>query len=173
MCKGIKELLDKDLEKVVVSARLLTTPCVLVTALYGWTANMERLVKAQALQNNSTQIQSQFMAPRKTLEIHHDHPVIKRLEQLFNEDKDGDRFKASVHLLYNTTLISSGFTIPSPSDYAAQINRLIALGLEVENLDEWEQEVRGKDAPVEEIKEDDDKKTEASDPTDTQMEEVD
>lgn len=175
MCKGIKELLGEDVEKVVVSARLLTTPCVLVTALYGWTANMERLVKAQALQNNSTQIQSQFMAPRKTLEIHHDHPVIKRLEQLFAEDKEGDRFRESVRLLYNTTLISSGFTIPSPSDYAAQINRLIALGLEVEDLDEWEQEVRGKDAPVEEAgkEEGDDKKTEASDPTDTQMEEVD
>lgn len=76
-----------NVQKVIVSNRLVTTPCVLVTGSYGWTANMERLVKAQALTDHSTQVQSQFMAARKTMEINHTHPIINQLESMTDESK--------------------------------------------------------------------------------------
>ena len=138
LCEKMKEVLGDVVEKVVVSPRLETSPCVLVTGMFGWTANMERLVKAQALQNNSSQMQSQFMACRKTMEIHPDHPVIKKLESLVTDTEKGTTFRDIVHLMFDTTLISSGFTLDEPSKYANRINKLIALGLDVDDMDEWE-----------------------------------
>ena len=138
LCKKIKEVVGDGLEKVTVSPRLVTTPCVLVTSTYGWTANMERLVKAQALSDNSTQVQSQFMSAKKTMEINPDHPVIKRLEKLCEDENETKTFSDVTNLMFDTAQISSGFTLAQPTRYANHINRLIALGLEVE-LDEWEE----------------------------------
>lgn len=137
LCEKMKEVLGEAVEKVVPSPRLETSPCVLVTGMFGWTANMERLVKAQALQNNSTQMQSQFMACRKTMEIHPDHPIICKLESIVGDDEKSGTFRDIVRLMFETTLISSGFTLEEPSKYAGRINRLVAMGLEVDNLEEW------------------------------------
>ena len=130
---SIKEVLGNEVEKVSVSSRLVTTPCVLVTGSYGWTANMERLVKAQALTDHQTQVQSQFMAARKTLEINPDHPIITSLD---NIKEDPSKFNNIVQLMFRTSLISSGFTIKDPTNYANNINRLIGLGLDID-IDSW------------------------------------
>ena len=180
LCTQIKEILDKDVEKVIVSPRLVTTPCVLVTGAYGWTANMERLVKAQALTDQSTQVQSQFMATRKTLEIHPEHPVIRKLESMVGDTEHKKMANDVIRLMFDTALLSSGFTLPHPTAYANHINRLIGLGLEVDDIQEWEATVKGKGkgkgntlANEEEIPEEATEGTEATETTEAPMEEVD
>merc|ERR1719315_817873 len=71
LCKVMKDILDKKVEKVTVSTRLVSSPCCIVTSQYGWTANMERIMKAQALRDTSTM---GYMAAKKHLEINPDHP---------------------------------------------------------------------------------------------------
>merc|ERR1739845_332832 len=72
LCKVMKDVLDKKVEKVVVSSRLVSSPCCIVTSQYGWTANMERIMKAQALRDTSTM---GYMAAKKHLEINPDHSI--------------------------------------------------------------------------------------------------
>merc|ERR1712235_187035 len=72
LCKVMKEILDKKVEKVVVSSRLVSSPCCIVPSQYGWTANMERIMKAQALRDTSTM---GYMAAKKHLEINPDHSI--------------------------------------------------------------------------------------------------
>merc|ERR1712156_104023 len=85
LCKVMKEILDKKVEKVVVSNRLVTSPCCIVTSQYGWSANMERIMKAQALRDTSTM---GYMAAKKHLEINPDHSIIENLRQRAETDKN-------------------------------------------------------------------------------------
>merc|ERR1712176_1679577 len=84
LCKVIKDILDKDVEKVLVSNRLVKSPCCIVTSQYGWTGNMERIMKAQALRDTSTM---GYMAAKKHLEINPDHSIIEQLRQKVEADK--------------------------------------------------------------------------------------
>ena len=72
MCKQIKDILDKNVEKVVVSNRLVSSPCCIVTAQYGWSANMERIMKAQALKDTNTM---GYMSAKKHFELNPDHSI--------------------------------------------------------------------------------------------------
>merc|ERR1711923_536191 len=74
LCKVMKDILDKKVEKVVVSSRLVSSPCCIVTSQYGWTANMERIMKAQALRDTSTM---GYMAAKKHMEINPDHSIVE------------------------------------------------------------------------------------------------
>merc|ERR1711899_547740 len=74
LCKVMKDILDKKVEKVVVSNRLVNSPCCIVTSQYGWTANMERIMKAQALRDTSTM---GYMAAKKHLEVNPDHSIVE------------------------------------------------------------------------------------------------
>merc|ERR1712018_789366 len=85
LCKVIKDILDKDVEKVVVSNRLVKSPCCIVTSQYGWSANMERIMKAQALKDSSTM---GYMAAKKNLELNPDHKIIQELVKRVEADKN-------------------------------------------------------------------------------------
>merc|ERR1711997_1365506 len=135
LCKVMKDILDKKVEKVVVSNRLVSSPCCIVTSQYGWTANMERIMKAQALRDTSTM---GYMAAKKHLEINPDHSIVENLRQRAETDKNDKSVKDLVLLLFETSPLSSGFSLEDPAVHARRIHRMIKLGLGIDEDDEAE-----------------------------------
>merc|ERR1712038_1250799 len=133
LCKVMKDILDKKVEKVVVSNRLVNSPCCIVTSQYGWTANMERIMKAQALRDTSTM---GYMSAKKHLEINPDHSIVENLRQRAETDKNDKSVKDLVLLLFETSLLSSGFSLEDPAVHARRIHRMIKLGLGIDEDDE-------------------------------------
>jgi len=129
LCKVMKDILDKKVEKVTVSTRLVSSPCCIVTSQYGWTANMERIMKAQALRDTSTM---GYMAAKKHLEINPDHPIVENLRVRAEADKNDKSVKDLVMLLFETSLLSSGFSLEDPMVHAQRIHRMIKLGLGID-----------------------------------------
>merc|ERR1711988_186355 len=131
LCKLMKDILGDKVEKVVLGQRIDESPCVLVTSEYGWSANMERIMKAQALRDSST---SSYMVSKKTLELNPKHQIVEELRKKAEIDNSDKTVKDLVWLLYDTSILTSGFSLDEPQGFAARIHRMVKLGLSIADV---------------------------------------
>merc|ERR1712165_482905 len=135
LCKKMKEILGDKVEEVMIGDRMVNSPASLVTTEYGWSANMQRIMKAQVLRDGQM---SSFMVGKKKMEINAKHAIIAEMKKKLDTNESDRTVKDLVQLLFETASLTSGFTLDDPVQYAGRIYKLIKLGLSIDDDDEEE-----------------------------------
>ncbi|MBN3283216.1 ENPL protein, partial [Polyodon spathula] len=126
-----KSLKDK-IEKAVLSQRLTDSPCALVASQYGWSGNMERIMKAQAYQTGKDISTNYYASQKKTLEINPRHPLIKEMLKRINENEDDQTAADLAVVLFETATLRSGYQLADTKEYAERIERMLRLSMNVD-----------------------------------------
>merc|ERR1712134_69836 len=135
--KGAMKDAGVKIEKVEISKRLTESPVVVVTSQFGYSAQQEKIMKAQAFQNKD---QISMMSGRKTLEVNPNHPVVVDLLAKIKDDKENAAALDTAQVLFQTALIESGYKIADPSALVSRVYRLMSKELGVDP-----------DAPIKEV----------------------
>merc|ERR1711881_252730 len=138
LCKKMKEILGDNVEDVIVGERMVDSPASLVTTEYGWSANMQRIMKAQVLRDNQM---SSFMIGKKKMEVNPNHSIMKELKNKFTANESDRTVKDLVWLVYETAALTSGFTLKEPIVFASRIHKLIKLGLSIDDDEDDEKKI--------------------------------
>lgn len=157
-----KALKDK-IEKAVLSQRLTNSPCALVASQYGWSGNMERIMKAQAYQTGKDISTNYYASQKKTLEINPKHPLIKQMLKKVGDDAEDQTASDLAVVLFETATLRSGYQLADTKAYGDRIERMLRLSMNV-GLDE-----QIEDEPEEELEEEpaeDDSEDKEDDPED-------
>lgn len=117
---------------MVISNRLQSSPCILVTSQFGYSANMERIMKSQAFADNQ---RNSFLFARKTMEINPRHPIVVELNKRVADGSNDDETKDLAMLMYDTALMSSGFVMEDPTEFAARMYRVMSSGMKLESME--------------------------------------
>jgi len=170
LTKWMKGVYGENVEKISVSVRLASTPCIFVTSQYGYSANMERIMQSQAFADNK---RTQYLVSKKTMEINPRHPIVVELLKRSEEDPDSEETKDLAWLLHDTALLNSGFPVADAKAFSKRMYRTMSSGLNLDSLDllpeievpeepevveEEEEEAVVEDAEEEEPAADDEKK---------------
>jgi molecular chaperone HtpG len=131
VCRAISAALGGAVSKVVVSKRLVTSPCVLVTDDYGWTSNMERIMRSQALRD-SDDTMAKYMIGKRTLEVNPEHPIIRSIAA---RDPASPTTRSTVQFMFQAAKLGSGFVLDEPVEFATRVFRIMAAGMEGEDVD--------------------------------------
>jgi molecular chaperone HtpG len=158
VCKRIMGILGDKVKDVVISDRLVVRPCVLVSDVYGLTANMEKIMKAQALRSGDAMM---MMGGKRILEINPDHKILKFIKEKIDSKVAEKPLEYIINLLHDAAMLDSGFTLSDPSKYTSRVYTLIENGLTGNEENEEE------DIDLSTIKDESDEKNETS------MEDVD
>lgn len=118
----LKDVLSDDVEKVTVTNRLAETPAILVTSQYGYSANMQRILKSQTLSDPE---RARMMMGKKILEVNPRHPIVTQLKNKVEEGSDDEETKDLANVLYDTALLNSGFDMEKPENFASRMYRLM------------------------------------------------
>uniref|UniRef100_A0A8C5CFQ0 Endoplasmin-like n=1 Tax=Gadus morhua TaxID=8049 RepID=A0A8C5CFQ0_GADMO len=152
-----KSLKDK-IEKAIISQRLTSSPCALVASQYGWSGNMERIMKAQAYQTGKDISTNYYASQKKTLEINPKHPLIKQMLKKVHENADDQTASDLAVVLFETATLRSGYQLADTKAYGDRIERMLRLSMNVD-LDEQieeEPEEEPEEAAEEEAEEEED-----------------
>ena len=144
-CKSIQEALNNKCEKVFLSNRLTDSPCCVVTSQFGWSANMERIMKAQALNDNNAM---SYMVSKKNLEINPHHPIIQNLKTRLENEEEKAVANNIINLMYDTSLINSGFTLENPGHFSERMFQMVKMGLGIEDAVTTEEEMPDLEEPA-------------------------
>merc|ERR1712165_557061 len=145
LCKKMKEILGDKIEEVLIGDRMVDSPATLVTTEYGWSANMQRIMKAQVLRDSQM---SSFMVGKKKMEVNPDHQIMIELLKKFTANSSDRTVKDLVWLLFETAMLTSGFTLEEPVIFAKRIHKLIKLGLSLDDDDDEEVEEEQEELPT-------------------------
>lgn len=134
-----KALGDK-IEKAVISERLAESPCALVASQFGWSGNMERIMKAQAYAKAKDPSQEYYASQKKTLEINPRHPLIKELKTRVEANADDETAKDLAVVMFETATLRSGYTVPDTAEFAGRIERMLRHAMNVDLNEKVEDE---------------------------------
>ena len=118
----LKRVLGEGVESVVVSSRVSAAPCMLVTSKFGWSANMERIMKSQTMGDARAM---EYMRGKKIMEVNPDSEIMQGLKAAVAAGTPGPEAEATAQLMYQTALLSSGFTVEDPAGFAQLVFELM------------------------------------------------
>eukprot|EP00941_MAST-03F_sp_MAST-3F-sp1_P001288 g1288.t1 len=147
----LKGVYGDKIGKIQVSNRITSSPVVLVSSQYGYSANMEKIMKSQAFADPK---RASFMTSKKTMEVNPRHPIITKLQAAIDADSEDENAKNIAWLLHDTALLHSGFSMEDSSAFAKRMFSLMQKGLNLDSL-ELEEEIEVPDEPEESEDEED------------------